>query len=661
MNDVAGLDDPSLLAVEVNAKVKNGTTRSNLLSLKLAEILSTSYADSNIRDALVLLDKRIQDNTPEMRRQFRANVEAEVIEANGQVLEQFSKIAMRLETIGLTISNMNSVVNEITESLSTSKDFTRELFKEEEKLSSRKHELETKRALLSSLNEHFILSDLEIEILTLSSHKIDYLFFEVVTKAKRIYDDCEVLLASENPVIGTEIMEQLSKHLDQAFNKVYYWIEREIRNLSVDDPQIRVYIRKSLGLLAERPTLFQNCLDRLSEIRQKIILQEFLTALTEGTKPIELAAYDSFRYVGDMLAWTHAETVNEKEILELLFISDDANIAHGLQEGLASEPWAGQFDLAKTIGDLTDKNMRSICKPLKSRIDQALSGQISSTLAFKICHLIEFYRSIFAKYLQEDAQLLNVLKVLETLALNQFSRAIREHVRVLQSNLPQVPKNLRPPDFLHENLNEMKELMASFDTAFAIAPQDKDQEFAKIIDQALEPILNICDAMTEGLTTTKKNIFLINSYELTKATLQLFPFTKLKLASYDKRTNQYSKVLVDNLHDLLLDQSSLRPALQAIQEKARDVPLKALEQFQENRITQLSISLDEFLPSALMDAQTYLQSLSSPRLGNRIIQEAARLFVADFSIVEKGILDSIEFPRSLFPRTTAEVKVLLVV
>lgn len=71
----------------------SNSSRSNLLSLKLSEILSTSYADSSTRDALQLLGERIQENTPEMRRQFRANVEAEVIEANGQVLEQFSKIA----------------------------------------------------------------------------------------------------------------------------------------------------------------------------------------------------------------------------------------------------------------------------------------------------------------------------------------------------------------------------------------------------------------------------------------------------------------------------------------------------------------------------------------------------------------------------------------
>lgn len=200
-------------------------------------------------------------------------------------------------------------------------------------------------------------------------------------------------------------MDKVSKSLDQAFDKLYYWVQREIRQLSVEESPNRQLIRRSLGLLVERPTLLQTCLDGLSEIRQKIVLHEFLEALTEGNKPIELAAYDPFRYVGDMLAWVHSETVNEKEVLEMLFIAEEPNPAQGLEE-----PWAADFDLKAEIGELTDKNMQSICKPLKARVDQALSGHIESTLAYKIYNLIEFYHSTFSRFLPGNSMLLGTLK-----------------------------------------------------------------------------------------------------------------------------------------------------------------------------------------------------------------------------------------------------------
>ncbi|KAK9496130.1 oligomeric Golgi complex subunit 6, partial [Lipomyces doorenjongii] len=668
MTSFTGTEDPYIPGADATAKSPtplsvSGGSRSNLLSLKLSEILSSSYSDSSIRDALLLLGERIQENTPEMRRQFRANVEAEVIEANGQVLEQFSKIAMQLETIGLTIANMNSVVDDLSNGVSAVREQTKELFAEEEWLSQQKDEIQIKQSLLDAVKAHFFMADAEIEVLTSSAEPIDNRFFDVVKRGQRIYSDCEVLLASENPVIGVEIMDQMSKHIDAAFDKLYYWIQREIRHLSVDDLKIRQNIRRALGLLAGRPTMLQNCLDGLSELRQKIILREFLEALTEGPKPIELVAYDPFRYIGDMLAWTHSETVNEKEVLELMFIAEDSNLAHGLEDGIASEPWAEQFDLKQTIGELTDKNMQSICKPLKARIDQSLSGNVDSTLAYRIFNLFEFYRSIFSKYLSENSQLLNVLKVLESSSMNQFHRSLREKIQLIQAELPNVTLDLQPPQFLQQSLIEMKTLMTSFDTSFAVAPENRDQEFDKIIEDALVPYLTCCISMSESssLSVAEKDIFLINCFDSAKSVLHLYSFTKGKLSEFEQQIRSHSLSLIAILHNMYLTDSKLKPTLAALKEKAFDVPLKSLEQFQESNITQLSIALDDFLPSALMDAQTFLQRLASPRLGNSIIQEAAKKFVDDFAQVEKAIVESIEFPRTVFPRTLAEVRVLLVV
>ncbi|KAK9448007.1 oligomeric Golgi complex subunit 6 [Limtongia smithiae] len=661
-DDVAPARTPTALPVS-----SGGSSRSNLFSLKLAEILSTSYADSSIRDALQLLGERIQDNTPEMRRQFRANVEAEVIEANGQVLEQFSNIAMacQLETIGLSIANMNSLVGELTESVEKSKEMTKNLFADEEKLSATKKEVQSKQAILDAVQTHFIMSPAEVETLRSSAEKIDDKFFYTFNKAKKIYADCQALLTDENPVIGPEIMNDISRDIDMAFDRLFYWVQREIRNITADDPSHRRLMRRSLGVLAERSSLLQICLDGLSEIRQKVVLREFLDALTEGTKPIELFAYDAFRYVGDMLAWTHSETVNEKEILEMLFISEDGGIKQGLEEGLASEPWTtaeDEFDINAMIRTLADKNMQAVCKPLKARIDQVLVGSIDSSLAYRIYNLLVFYRSVFSKYLNESAQLLNVLRVLESSAMNQFHRSIKQRINAVQTDLPAISTELQPPQFLQVALTDMKTLMASFDASFALDESARTKEFSKIIEEALEPYLTSCITMADvsGMMPIEKDIFLINCFDASKTALDFYQFTKQKTAEFGKHITDHVDSSIAILHDKFLDDSKLRLALEALENMPVGTVIKNLEQFQEVKITEMSIALDEFLPSALMDSQTLLQRLSSPRLGNSIIQAAAKMFTQDFSKVEKAIIDNIEFPRSVFPRTLAEVKVLLV-
>jgi len=67
--------------------------RSNPLSSKVASVLSASYTDSDIRDALSLLDQRGLKNNAETRRQLRLDVQKEVIESNGDIIREFGHVA----------------------------------------------------------------------------------------------------------------------------------------------------------------------------------------------------------------------------------------------------------------------------------------------------------------------------------------------------------------------------------------------------------------------------------------------------------------------------------------------------------------------------------------------------------------------------------------
>lgn len=67
--------------------------KSNALANRLTSVLSASYADSEIRDALRTLDeKKIQNNT-ETRRALRLDVQKEVIDCDGEIVKEFGHVA----------------------------------------------------------------------------------------------------------------------------------------------------------------------------------------------------------------------------------------------------------------------------------------------------------------------------------------------------------------------------------------------------------------------------------------------------------------------------------------------------------------------------------------------------------------------------------------
>lgn len=82
---VDGLDSPTSPA--------STQPRNNPLATKVTSVLSASYADSDIRDALNLLDKRGVENNPETRRQLRLDAQKEVIESNGDIIREFGHVA----------------------------------------------------------------------------------------------------------------------------------------------------------------------------------------------------------------------------------------------------------------------------------------------------------------------------------------------------------------------------------------------------------------------------------------------------------------------------------------------------------------------------------------------------------------------------------------
>lgn len=70
----------------------SGSLRSTTLANKVTSILSASYADSELRDALWIVDQRKVLDTSETRRNLRLEIQKEVIECNGGIVKDFGKV-----------------------------------------------------------------------------------------------------------------------------------------------------------------------------------------------------------------------------------------------------------------------------------------------------------------------------------------------------------------------------------------------------------------------------------------------------------------------------------------------------------------------------------------------------------------------------------------
>lgn len=555
-------------------------------------------------------------------------------------------------------------------------------------LLNQKKQVETRHRLLDAFNSHFIISDRDAVILTSTAEPVNDEFFQVLTRVKKIHNDCQLLLGTENQVLGLELLEQSSKQLNAAFQKLYRWIQGEFNNLDLENPQINASVRRSIRVLAERPALFQNCITSFAEARESILSDSFYNALTGSgdgqMKPIEFQAHDPLRYVGDMLAWAHSTTVSEKEALEVLFVSEGDEIARSIKLGLESEPWSRDddseegpsqvYDGKKALSDLVSRDMKGVARLLRQRTDQVIQSHEDATLVYKIGNLVGFYHSTFQKLVDGDSEILSVLVGLEESAFRQFRANMQDHVASIQSDLSAAPADLSPPDFLVEALDTLKSLLTSYDTSFA-AVDNHGTGFEPVLAEALDPFTKACEHLAKTLTEPDNDVFTMNCLMETRATLAPFSFTKDRVSKLASALDKHASDLVAYQHRYLLDQSGLNTLLFALREAAESedeaAKILTLPPFQPESLIAISQQLDDFLPSALMDARENIKRLQNAKIGQDITEHAAEKFCADFEAVEEKILavDEAEEERrgegeepalrELFPRTSGEIRVLL--
>lgn len=552
-----------------------------------------------------------------------------------------------------------------------------------------KKQAETKQQILNAFSSHFLLSEDEIAVLTSIAEPVNEEYFQTLTRVKKIHHDCQVLLGTEDQRLGLEILERSSKQINAAYQKLYRWIQREFKTLDLENPQINASVRRSLRVLAERPTLFQNCLDSFAEARENILSDSFHAALTGhasesqnlATKPIEFQAHDPLRYVGDMLAWAHSTTVSEREALEVLFVSDGDEIKRSIQAGLESEPWLRDeqevFDGRKALNQLVSRDLTGVARLLRQRTEQVVQSHDDATLAYKIANLIGFYKSTFVKLLGTDSEVLEVFDTLESSAMRQFRANMRDHVAAVQGDLAVAPADLSPPDFLEEALQMLRTLAKSYDTSIATVDSNGDG-FHSVLAEILDPFMSGCENLGKGLPAPDNNIFALNCLMAVKTALSPYSFAKDRLSELEDTIGEHTAQLVKYQHQYLTYSSGLSTLLEALSdisdtaESLKTIP--QLDAFKPEALVGTSQQLDEFLPSALIDAAENLKRLQNRTTVQVITEEAAEEFCKDFEFVESKVVaaddllyreedDGQEEPapalRDLFPRTSGEIRVLL--
>ncbi|KPI42984.1 Conserved oligomeric Golgi complex subunit 6 [Cyphellophora attinorum] len=674
--------------------------RANALSARISTVLSTSYADTEIRQALRLFELRQTQggsNASYGSSDLKALAEKEVVDSNAQVVDDFGHVAAQLRRVGSLLAKLNDTCDSMRLHILAAKQESNPVLEEASTLLHRRQESSSREQLLQAFQKHFILSNEDVNLLTSSAQPLTEDFYTILTRVKRIHKDCEILLGQENQRLGLELMEQTTRHLDAAYKKLYTWLQREFKGIDLEDPHISGNIRRALRTLAERPTLFQNCLDFFAQAREVTLSESFQAALTGsgGRQAIEFSTHDPLRYVGDMLAWVHSAAVSEKEALEGLFVSDDDDVYNRLRDGRASEPWARmpaqgrpnilpqdenaiddeQFDGRKALANLIGRNMASVCQTLRQRIDLAIRNSGNPVLTYKVYNLLLFYDNMFSKLLQSETSLNSTLQELQRSTMEMFETTVEQEISSSVASVA-AEADLSAPPVLQTVLKQFTDICRSR------GPQMDERELEHLFSTMLARLLDGCaEAAVRLQDLQARNVFKANYLFTLRSSLNSalshVPYVSIPLGKVTQELSTTQETLTSSLTTTLLDESGVNALLQ--EADTRPDPTDRWTWFRES-LPEAGLVLNDFLASGFMDAQDAFAKLSDKSLAKDIVTEAMERFCGEFDELEGMIAAadqsegtngpvnegsdndeaSGQVPlRDLYPRTGSEVRALL--
>ncbi|GAM85520.1 hypothetical protein ANO11243_035270 [Dothideomycetidae sp. 11243] len=681
------------------------SARVNALQTRIATVLSASYADLEISEALQTLDARGVQNTAETRRNLRLELQQELIASNGQVVKDFGAVAEQLRRVGSALDGLNKTCTAMRTHVNAAKRETGPMLDEHRSLIEQRRQAEIKQRLLKAFNAHFIMTDAETTALTSSAEPVDDAFYAALARTKQIHTDCQVLLGSEDQTLGLELLDKSSANLNAAFQKLFRWTQRELKTIDLENPQLSTAVRKAFRVLAERPALFQNCLDFFAENRERTLSDAFYAALTGSvasntfnsvpSKAIELSAHEPMRYVSDMLAWLHAATVGEKEALQNLFISDADEISKSLKMGHDSQPWlqmaenanveAVAFDGKKALNELVDRDLSGVLTQLRQRVEQTVRSHEDSVLAYQVANLSSFYKTVFTGLLGAESSVIELLEPITAMAMEQFRLITRDHITSLHGDTDNVPADLSPPDFMEEALDTLQKLMKSYDTSFAadVTNEAKNVGFQPVLTEALDPYMSGCETIGQRLERPDSEVFGLNCLLATRAAVKATSYTATRVDAIDRMVAQQREELVEHMRLWLITESGLGDLFKALGPHFEAMPAVDMDKLQKEPLLQIDAlseiaqNLDAFLPTSMEDARSHIRKLQDRGLARDVCEEAADQFVDEFEALERilvGLDDATltaqshdtrhdeEDPvllRDVFPRTSEEIKVLL--
>ncbi|VDK52718.1 unnamed protein product [Anisakis simplex] len=629
------------------ARLPTASDASNPIKKKIDELVSMKL--HNDEDFIKMMDyvaPMVGEINIHTERRLMDQLHDNEIKANKEYVEEFGKVNESVQNFFTLVRSLKTVCDDMSNKIQSNKAKTQDLLTKTATLQDEKKSLEKRQLVINDFLDKYSLSDEEETALKGSpvDGTVDSKFFAALEHVKQIHAHSKQLLRTNGEHLAAlEIMEEMAKKLEQAYEVLYRSIQRECRLLNVEFLELKGVLVQSIAAMQDREVLFKYALEEYTTARRNHIVRTYIDALTRGggggsTKPIELLSHDPLRYIGDMLAWIHQGLASERELLETLL--------------KLCRPEVLNAHITTVLGQISE----ALCRPFKVRVEQALSAESNSVVLYRLSCLFAFYGDTMAQSVSEDAALLQTINELKELTLNMFFSGLNSSVQKLLGRMGTPDYDLLPVQAVHQILLLLRDVLESHDGAVA-AVADKKENFFKIFAAVLDPLNQAVQLSATQLSSPLDvAVYTLNCLSAINAVIILYQYTDSRLEMIKAQTDANEDVLVSEQVTSILTQTGLIEIYtKAAAHQPSQGALSEINGMDGSRISNAMTLFDGFLSNPDSYRLDQCAKISSVRVRDSIQQRTVENLVAAYSVLYQKLVDPSNKYSNLCLKTVEQI------
>ena len=583
-------------------------------------------------DLLGYLSTVLKDEVANKQKSLKTLLEDEIASIHSHFIKDYREnvlgvIEERLRQVEL----LEEMVTESIDKITVNRDRIDDIIRRSTESKKGVEESEDRIRIVSGFRDLFLIDESVTENV-LASGNLDTTLLDYMDLIEKKRSNCRKLLELvPNARLAIESLNHSVEVLELMYEKIFIAVKNGSGSLNSKS------LNRALLFVQERPHLLDQAVGSVARHRGDSLGLKFISLLRDG---LESTAFDTVRFVSDMLSWLLEQLLEEHSFLDSVLT------------GIRSKD--SQLPLA------IDNAFSGVVEMISMRFDTSIEQTYSVIDLFKLCRVLDFYSLKIQAQISRfpDSLILHDMQSFRQKSWSKFHHQwdTRVHLARTQENFFLQQNHiqaLQPVPFVTETAYLLDSLL----DIYTDSSESTDDEIFSLLSSGIDPLIQLCIHLRNSMSAIDGCVFFLNCLSSIQSPLRKYRVAENTVTNLNTLIDSEMEVLITQVTEFILKRVGLFDKLETIRRIGNGDVLNEPEFHPIGISSSLKGFYSTLFTQGIVASSSQVDLLITRELRSRARQEVSRNIADAYETIYK-IVSSDRF-GGIASHTPDQVRALL--